>query len=139
MEKVTVDKKDIAAIIGKGGVTIREIVELSGAKVDISDDGIVTISAPDEISRNKALEMVKSIIAKPELGKIYTGKVVKIMEFGAFVNFLGKQDGLVHISELAVKRVEKVSDVVKEGDEVKVKVLGFDKGKVKLSIKQANT
>jgi polyribonucleotide nucleotidyltransferase len=137
MEKVTVDKKDIAAIIGKGGVTIREIVELSGAKVDISDDGIVTISAPDEVSRNKALEMVKSIIAKPELGKIYTGKVVKIMEFGAFVNFLGKQDGLVHISELAAKRVEKVSDVVKEGDEVKVKVLGFDKGKVKLSIKQA--
>ncbi|MEY3189346.1 MAG: hypothetical protein RIR82_78, partial [Pseudomonadota bacterium] len=85
MEKVTVDKKDIAAIIGKGGVTIREIVELSGAKVDISDDGIVTIAAPDEISRNKALEMVKSIIAKAEVGKIYTGKVVKIMEFGAFV------------------------------------------------------
>ncbi|MFM7680495.1 MAG: polyribonucleotide nucleotidyltransferase, partial [Candidatus Fonsibacter sp.] len=124
MEKVTVDKKDIAAIIGKGGVTIREIVELSGAKVDISDDGIVTIAAPDEISRNKALEMVKSIIAKAEVGKIYAGKVVKIMEFGAFVNFLGKQDGLVHISELAAKRVEKVSDVVKEGDEVKVKVLG---------------
>ena len=137
MEKVTVDKKDIAAIIGKGGVTIREIVELSGAKVDISDDGIVTIAAPDEISRNKALEMVKNIIAKAEVGKIYAGKVVKIMEFGAFVNFLGKQDGLVHISELAAKRVEKVSDVVKEGDEVKVKVLGFDKGKVKLSIKQA--
>ncbi|MSP06475.1 MAG: polyribonucleotide nucleotidyltransferase [Candidatus Fonsibacter sp.] len=137
MEKVTVDKKDIAAIIGKGGVTIREIVELSGAKVDISDDGVVTIAAPDKVSRNKALEMVKSIIAKPEVGKIYTGKVVKIMEFGAFVNFLGKQDGLVHISELATKRVEKVSDVVKEGDEVKVKVLGFDKGKVKLSIKQA--
>ena len=137
MEKVTVDKKDIAAIIGKGGVTIREIVELSGAKVDISDDGIVTIAAPDEASRNKALEMVKSIIAKAAVGKIYSGKVVKIMEFGAFVNFLGKQDGLVHISELAAKRVEKVSDVVKEGDEVKVKVLGFDKGKVKLSIKQA--
>ena len=137
MEKVTVNKKDIAAIIGKGGVTIREIVELSGAKVDISDDGIVTIAAPDEASRNKALEMVKSIIAKAEVGKVYSGKVVKIMEFGAFVNFLGKQDGLVHISELAAKRVEKVTDVVKEGDEVKVKVLGFDKGKVKLSIKQA--
>jgi polyribonucleotide nucleotidyltransferase len=137
MEKVTVDKKDIAAIIGKGGVTIREIVELSGAKVDICDDGIVTIAAPDQISRDKALEMVKSIIAKAEVGKIYTGKIVKIMDFGAFVNFLGKQDGLVHISELAAKRVEKVSDVVKEGDEVKVKVLGFDKGKVKLSIKQA--
>ena len=137
MEKVTVDKKDIAAIIGKGGVTIREIVELSGAKVDISDEGVVTIAAPDEASRNKALEMIKSIIAKAEVGKIYSGKVVKIMEFGAFVNFLGKQDGLVHISELAAKRVEKVTDVVKEGDEVKVKVLGFDKGKVKLSIKQA--
>ena len=137
MEKVTVDKKDIAAIIGKGGATIREIVELSGAKVDISDEGVVTIAAPDEASRNKALEMVKSIIAKAEVGKIYSGKVVKIMEFGAFVNFLGKQDGLVHISELAAKRVEKVTDVVKEGDEVKVKVLGFDKGKVKLSIKQA--
>ena len=81
--------------------------------------------------------MVKSIVAKPEMGKVYKGKVVKVMEFGAFVNFLGKQDGLVHISELADKRVAKVTDVVKEGDEVKVKVIGFDRGKVKLSIKQA--
>ena len=88
-------------------------------------------------SRNKAMEMVKNIIAKPEMGKIYKGKVVKIMEFGAFVNFLGKQDGLVHISQLAGKRVNKVSDVVKEGDEVAVKVIGFDRGKVKLSIKEA--
>jgi len=138
IETVKVDKKDIAAVIGKGGATIREIVELSGAKVDVKDTGEVTIAAPDEESRKKAMEMVKSIIAKPEMGKIYKGKVVKIMEFGAFVNFLGKQDGLVHISQLAGKRVSKVSDIVKEGDEVSVKVIGFDRGKVKLSIKEAS-
>ena len=138
IETIMVDKKDIAAVIGKGGATIREIVELSGAKVDVKDTGEVTIAAPDEKSRKKAMEMVKNIIAKPEMGKIYKGKVVKIMEFGAFVNFLGKQDGLVHISQLAGKRVAKVSDVVKEGDEVSVKVIGFDRGKVKLSIKEAS-
>jgi len=137
MEKITVDKKDIAAVIGKGGATIREIVEKSGAKVDVNDEGVVTVAAPDEESRNKAMQMIKDITAKAELNKIYHGKVMKIMEFGAFVNFLGKQDGLVHISELADKRVAKVTDVVKEGDEVKVKVIGFDRGKVKLSIKQA--
>ncbi len=137
MEKISVDKKDIATVIGKGGATIREIVEVSGAKVDINDEGEVTVAAPDEESRNKAMQMIKDLTAKAELNKIYNGKVMKIMEFGAFVNFLGKQDGLVHISELADKRVGKVTDVVKEGDEVKVKVIGFDRGKVKLSIKQA--
>ena len=137
MEIVTVDKKDIATVIGKGGATIREIVEKSGAKVDVKDTGEVTVAAPDEESRKIAIDIIKSLVAKAEVGKIYKGKVVKVMEFGAFVNFLGKQDGLVHISELAAKRVEKVSDVVKEGDEVSVKVLGFDRGKVKLSIKQA--
>jgi len=137
MEIVKVDKKDIATVIGKGGATIREIVETSGAKVDVKDTGEVTVAAPDEESRNKAIEFIKSLVAKPEMGKIYKGKVVKIMEFGAFVNFLGKQDGLVHISELAAKRVAKVGDVVKEGDEVSVKVVGFDRGKVKLSMKQA--
>ena len=137
METIKVDKKDIATVIGKGGATIREIVETSGAKVDVKDTGEVTVAAPDEVSRNKAIEIIKNLIAKPEMGKIYKGKVVKIMEFGAFVNFLGKQDGLVHISELAAKRVAKVGDVVKEGDEVSVKVVGFDRGKVKLSIKQA--
>ena len=137
MEKISVDKKDIATVIGKGGATIREIVELSGAKVDINDEGIVTVAAPDEEARNKAMQMIKDLTAKPEMNKIYNGKVMKIMEFGAFVNFLGKQDGLVHISELAEKRVAKVTDVVKEGDAVKVKVIGFDRGKVKLSIKQA--
>jgi polyribonucleotide nucleotidyltransferase len=138
MEIIKVDKKDIATVIGKGGATIREIVETSGAKVDVKDTGEVTVAAPDEESRNKAIEFIKSLVAKPEMGKIYKGKVVKIMEFGAFVNFLGKQDGLVHISELAAKRVEKVGDVVKEGDEVSVKVVGFDRGKVKLSMKQAS-
>ena len=103
----------------------------------MKDTGEVTVAAPDEESRNKAIDFIKALVAKPEMGKIYKGKVVKIMEFGAFVNFLGKQDGLVHISELADKRVAKVTDVVKEGDEVKVKVIGFDRGKVKLSIKQA--
>ena len=101
MEKITVDKKDIATVIGKGGATIREIVEKSGAKVDVNDEGIVTVAAPDEDSRNKAMKMIKDLTAKAELNKIYNGKVMKIMEFGAFVNFLGKQDGLVHISELA--------------------------------------
>ncbi len=137
MEKINVDKKDIAAVIGKGGATIREIVEKSGAKVDVNDEGVVTVAAPDEESRSVAMQMIKDITAKAELNKIYSGKVMKIMEFGAFVNFLGKQDGLVHISELADKRVAKVTDVVKEGDEVKVKVIGFDRGKVKLSMKQA--
>ncbi len=138
MEKITVDKKDIAAVIGKGGATIREIVEKSGAKVDVNDEGVVTVAAPDEEARNIAMQIIKDITAKAELNKIYSGKVMKIMEFGAFVNFLGKQDGLVHISELADKRVAKVTDVVKEGDEVKVKVIGFDRGKVKLSMKQAS-
>ena len=137
MEKITVDKKDIATVIGKGGATIREIVEKSGAKVDVNDEGVVTVAAPDEESRNIALQFIKDLTAKAELNKIYNGKVMKIMEFGAFVNFLGKQDGLVHISELADKRVAKVTDVVKEGDQVKVKVIGFDRGKVKLSIKAA--
>jgi len=137
MEKITVDKKDIATVIGKGGATIRDIVEKSGAKVDVNDEGVVTVAAPDEESRNIALQIIKDLTAKAEMNKIYNGKVIKIMEFGAFVNFLGKQDGLVHISELANKRVAKVTDVVKEGDEVKVKVIGFDRGKVKLSIKAA--
>ena len=131
-------QKRYSTVIGKGGATIREIVETSGAKVDVKDTGEVTVAAPDEASRNKAIEFIKSLIAKPEMGKVYKGKVVKIMEFGAFVNFLGKQDGLVHISELADKRVAKVGDVVKEGDEVSVKVVGFDRGKVKLSMKQAS-
>ena len=137
METIKVDKKDIATVIGKGGATIREIVEKSGAKVDVKDTGEVTVAAANEETRKIAVQMIKDLVAKPEMGKTYKGKVVKIMEFGAFVNFLGKQDGLVHISQLAAKRVQKVTDVVKEGDEVSVKVIGFDRGKVKLSIKEA--
>ena len=138
METIKVDKKDIATVIGKGGATIRELVEKSGAKVDVKDTGEVTVAAANEEARKIAVQMINDLVAKPEMGKIYKGKVVKVMEFGAFVNFLGKQDGLVHISQLAAKRVQKVTDVVKEGDEVSVKVIGFDRGKVKLSIKEAS-
>ena len=135
--QVPVDK--IRDVIGSGGKVIREIVEESGAKVDINDDGIVKIASSDTESLNKALELINSIVAEPEAGEIYEGKVVKIMEFGAFVNFLGKQDGLVHISQLANERVKNVTDIVSEGDIVKVKLLGFDnRGKVKLSMKEVD-
>ena len=102
--KITVDKKDIATVIGKGGATIREIVEKSGAKVDVNDEGVVTVVAPDEDCRNKAMQMIKDLTAKAELNKIYNGKVMKIMESVHSLTFLGKQDGLVHISELADKK-----------------------------------
>ena len=132
-----VDK--IRDIIGSGGKVIREIVEESGAKVDINDDGIVKVASNDTDSLNKALELINSIVAEPEAGEIYEGKVVKIMDFGAFVNFFGKKDGLVHISQLANERVNNVTDVVSEGDIVKVKLVGFDnRGKVKLSMKDVD-
>ena len=135
--QVPVDK--IRDVIGSGGKVIREIVEESGAKVDINDDGIVKIASSDTESLNKALELINSIVAEPEAGEIYEGKVVKIMDFGAFVNFFGKRDGLVHISQLANERVKNVTDIVSEGDVVKVKLLGFDnRGKVKLSMKEVD-
>ena len=135
--QVPVDK--IRDVIGSGGKVIREIVEESGAKVDINDDGIVKIASSDTDSLNKALELINSIVAEPEAGEIYEGKVVKIMDFGAFVNFFGKKDGLVHISQLANERVKNVTDIVSEGDVVKVKLLGFDnRGKVKLSMKEVD-
>ena len=135
--QVPVDK--IRDVIGSGGKVIREIVEESGAKVDINDDGIVKIASSDTESLNKALELINSIVAEPEAGEIYEGKVVKIMDFGAFVNFFGKRDGLVHISQLANERVKSVTDIVSEGDIVKVKLLGFDnRGKVKLSMKEVD-
>ena len=135
--QVPVDK--IRDVIGSGGKVIREIVEESGAKVDINDDGIVKIASSDTESLNKALELINSIVAEPEAGEIYEGKVVKIMDFGAFVNFFGKKDGLVHISQLANERVKSVTDIVSEGDVVKVKLLGFDnRGKVKLSMKEVD-
>ena len=135
--QVPVDK--IRDVIGSGGKVIREIVEESGAKVDINDDGIVKVASSDTDSLNKALELINSIVAEPEAGEIYEGKVVKIMDFGAFVNFFGKKDGLVHISQLANERVKNVTDIVSEGDVVKVKLLGFDnRGKVKLSMKEVD-
>ncbi|MDC3086424.1 polyribonucleotide nucleotidyltransferase [Pelagibacteraceae bacterium] len=134
-ETIKVKRDNIGEIIGKGGSTIKEIIEKSGAKIDISDNGNVKIAGTNNESIEAAKELINSIIEEPEVGEVYEGKVVKIMEFGAFVNFFGKRDGLVHISQLSKERVEKVTDVVNEGDIVKVKVLGFDKGKVKLSIK----
>jgi polyribonucleotide nucleotidyltransferase len=132
--KIPVDK--IREVIGSGGSVIRDIVATSGAKVDIEDDGTVKIAAAKRESIEAALSRIKAITSEPEVGQIYKGKVVKIMEFGAFVNFFGKQDGLVHISQLTQGRPETVGEVVKEGQEVFVKLLGFDdRGKVRLSMK----
>ncbi len=126
-------------MIGSGGKVIREITEVTGAKVDIEDDGTIKVAAVDAAAAQAAIDWIKGIVAEPEVGVIYTGKVVKTVDFGAFVNFLGARDGLVHISELAPQRVGKVTDVVKVGDQVKVKVLGFDdRGKIKLSMKRVD-
>ncbi|MEC4594165.1 MULTISPECIES: polyribonucleotide nucleotidyltransferase [Nitrospirillum] len=133
---INIPKEKIRDVIGSGGKVIREIVEQTGAKIDIEDDGTVKVAAVDSKASDAAIKWIKGIVAEPEVGEIYVGKVVKVMDFGAFVNFLGARDGLVHISELAPQRVAKVTDVVNQGDEVKVKVLGFDdRGKVKLSMK----
>ena len=135
--KVKLEK--IRDIIGPGGKMIREICETTGAKVDIEDDGTIKIAASDTESSEAAQKRINDIVAEAELGVIYTGKVVKTVDFGAFVNFLGTKDGLVHISELQNARTEKTTDICKEGDEVKVKVIGFDdRGKVKLSMKRVN-
>jgi polyribonucleotide nucleotidyltransferase len=132
--QIPVDK--IREVIGSGGKVIREIVEKTGAKIDISDDGTIKIASASGESIKAAINWIKSIASEPELGHIYEGTVVKVMDFGAFVNFFGAKDGLVHISQLAARRVQKTSDVVKEGDKVKVKLLGFDeRGKVRLSMK----
>ena len=133
---ITVPKDKIREIIGPGGKVIREITEVTGAKIDIEDDGTVKVAAVDAAAGKAALDWIKNIVAEPEIGEIYTGKVVKTVDFGAFVNFLGARDGLVHISELAPHRVGKTTDVVNVGDTVKVKCLGIDdRGKVKLSMK----
>ena len=132
----TIPKDKIREVIGTGGKVIREITETTGTKIDIEDDGTIKVAAVDAKAGQAAIDWIKGIVAEPEVGVIYTGKVVKTVEFGAFVNFLGARDGLVHISELAPRRVAKVGDVVKEGDQVKVKVLGVDdRGKVRLSMK----
>jgi polyribonucleotide nucleotidyltransferase len=132
--KIPVDK--IREVIGSGGKVIREIVEKTGAKINIEDDGTIKIASSDAKCIEAAQKWIKSIVSEPEVGVIYEGTVVKTMEFGAFVNFFGAKDGLIHISELAANRVAKVTDVVKEGDKVKVKLLGFDeRGKIRLSMK----
>ena len=126
----------IREVIGSGGKVIREIVETSGAKVDINDDGVIKIASSNGDAIQKAYDMIHAIVAEPEEGAIYKGKVVKIVDFGAFVNFFGKRDGLVHVSQIENRRLNHPSDVLKEGQEVWVKLLGFDdRGKVRLSMK----
>jgi len=133
---LSIPKDKIREVIGTGGKVIREICEVTGAKIDIDDDGTVKVAAVDGDAGQAAIDWIRSIVAEPEVGTIYKGKVVKVVDFGAFVNFLGARDGLVHISELAPQRVGKVTDIVNEGDGVMVKVMGIDdRGKVKLSMK----
>jgi len=133
---INIPKDKIREVIGTGGKVIREITEVTGAKIDIEDDGTIKVAAVDASAAQAAIDWIRGIVAEPEVGVIYSGKVVKIMDFGAFVNFLGSRDGLVHISELAPHRVKQTGDVVAVGDQVKVKVLGIDdRGKVKLSMK----
>jgi polyribonucleotide nucleotidyltransferase len=139
IEVITIPTDKIREVIGTGGKVIREIVEKTGAKIDISDDGTVKVASSSGPAIDAAMKWIKSIVSEPEVGEIYDGKVVKVVDFGAFVNFFGAKDGLVHVSELAPRRVAKVSDVVNEGDLVKVKLLGFDnRGKVRLSMKQVD-
>ena len=131
---IAVDK--IREVIGSGGKVIRSIVEESGAKVDINDDGTIKIASANSAAIEKARELIGAIVDEPEVGRIYTGKVVKIMDFGAFVNFFGKRDGLVHVSQISSERVAHPKEVVQEGQSVKVKLMGFDeRGKVRLSMK----
>jgi polyribonucleotide nucleotidyltransferase len=135
IETINIPTDKIRDVIGSGGSVIRGLVEETGAKIDISDDGTVKVSAANAKSIEDAIQRIKAITSEPEVGEIYKGKVVKIMDFGAFVNFFGARDGLVHISQLAPGRPSQVKDVVKEGQEVYVKFMGFDRGKVRLSMK----
>ncbi|OYX44720.1 MAG: polyribonucleotide nucleotidyltransferase [Rhodobacterales bacterium 32-67-9] len=139
IETMTIPTDKIREVIGSGGKVIREIVEVSGAKVDINDDGVIKIASANADAIKKAYDMIYSIVAEPEEGKVYTGKVVKLVDFGAFVNFFGKRDGLVHVSQIANKRLQHPNEVLKEGQEVKVKLLGFDdRGKVRLGMKMVD-
>ena len=139
IETMTIPTDKIREVIGSGGKVIREIVETSGAKVDINDDGTIKIASANADAIKKAYDMIYSIVAEPEEGKVYTGKVVKLVDFGAFVNFFGKRDGLVHVSQIANKRLQHPNEILKEGQEVKVKLLGFDdRGKVRLGMKMVD-
>ena len=136
---ISIPKEKIREVIGTGGKVIREICESTGAKIDIDDDGTIKVASIDSDAAQRAIDWIRGIVAEPEMNVVYNGKVVKVVDFGAFVNFLGSRDGLVHISELSRERVGKVADVLKQGDVVKVKVIGFDdRGKVKLSMKQVD-
>ena len=139
IETISINKDKIRDVIGPGGKMIREICETTGTKVDIDDDGTVKVAAVDANAMQEAIDWIKGITAEPEVGKIYEGKVVKIVDFGAFVNYMGNKDGLVHISELADHRVGKVTDIIQEGDAVKAKLIGIDdRGKVKLSMRMVD-
>jgi len=135
MKSFMVDKDKIKEIIGKGGAVIKSMQEKTGATVDINDDGVVSVFGQNQSSMNECLEIIEGILEEPELDKIYDGKVVKIVEFGAFVNILPGKDGLLHISEISNERTENVGDVLEEGQDIKVKLIGFDRGKMKLSMK----
>lgn len=137
IEKIMIKPEKIGAIIGKGGETINRITAETGAQIDINDDGLVTISATDGDAIARAMDWVKGLVEEPEVGKVYTGKVAKVMDFGAFVTFMPGVDGMVHISEMGEGRVEKVTDVVNEGDEVQVKLMAIDdRGRMNLSMKE---
>ena len=139
IETMQIPTDKIREVIGSGGKVIREIVEVSGAKVDINDDGVIKIASNDQAAIKRAYDMIWSIVAEPEEGKVYTGRVVKLVDFGAFVNFFGKRDGLVHVSQIAAKRLNHPNEILKEGQEVKVKLLGFDdRGKVRLGMKMVD-
>lgn len=136
IDSMQINKDKIRDVIGAGGKVIREICEVSGAKIDISEEGLIEISGPNQASLDKAISMIRALTEEPEVGAIYPAKVVKIMDFGAFVDYCGNKSGLVHVSQLAQERVEKVTDVVNLGDEVYVKLTGFDdRGKSRLSMK----
>ena len=139
IETLTIPTDKIREVIGSGGKVIREIVETSGAKVDINDDGVIKIASSSADAIKRAYDMIWSIVAEPEIGRIYTGKVVKLVDFGAFVNFFGKRDGLVHVSQISAKRLNHPNEALKEGQEVKVKLLGFDeRGKVRLGMRMVD-
>ena len=139
IETMSIPTDKIREVIGSGGKVIREIVETSGAKVDINDEGLIKIASSSAEAIKRAYDMIWSIVAEPEAGKIYTGRVVKLVDFGAFVNFFGKRDGLVHVSQIANRRLQHPNEMLKEGQEVKVKLLGFDdRGKVKLGMKMVD-
>ncbi|CAN5778095.1 polyribonucleotide nucleotidyltransferase [soil metagenome] len=139
IETIQIATDKIREVIGSGGKVIRGIVEESGAKVDVNDDGVIKIASPNQAAIDKARAMIAEIVDEPEVGRVYAGKVVKIMDFGAFVNFFGKRDGLVHVSQIASGRINHPKDVVQEGQTVRVKLLGFDdRGKVRLSMKVVN-